>query len=241
MKRMTKWAALLLAGLLSIGVLASCGDTDVLDQPGDALEGKQTTDGSDDSSSPETNEDEDFEDNGDPAYRNLTPAEFVEALNTATDLKITVTMVSGSNSQLTKMLIRDGNLAADSYGDRIGTYYDMENSINYYLNGNIWSSAPANALNKWDYILSLCTSFAPYCFVAENYDAQKDGVYPVKAEAIQEYHGDVSAVIDDYSAFLKVKGSTYTVEASYGVGSAALTYVIVVQFADQELSLPNME
>ncbi|MBQ8288174.1 MAG: hypothetical protein IJX76_05310 [Clostridia bacterium] len=244
MTRMTKRLAILLAGLLMSSALASCDAAEEVQDALDDLKDLQnalTTTVRDNENAPSDENGEDAEDNGDPAYRDLTPAEFVNALNTATDLKITVTMVSGSNSQVTKTLIRDGNIACDAAGDRVTTYYDMENSVNYYLNGSIWTSASVDALGKWDYILSLCTNFAPYCFVAENYEAQKDGIYPVKAEAIQEHHGEGAASVATYSAFLKVKGSTYTVESTYGVGDSALTYVIVVQFADQALTLPNME
>lgn len=237
MKKITKWLSVLLAGLLLVFAVTSCGALDALDHLDDALKIDADLNGG--------NDDEDEIDSveGDPAYRNLTPAEFVEALNTATDLKITVTTKSGSSSQLTKTLIRDGNIACDGFGDQIGAYYDMENFVMYVLNGNHWNSSTTEVLCQWDSILKHCTNFAPYCFVAENYDLSEtdDGVYPVKEAAIREYHGEGASSVVEYSSVLKVKGSTYTVESTYKMSGVAMTYIIVVQFADQELSLPNME
>ena len=229
MKKMTKWIALLMAGLLLFASLIACES---------AYTGSDDDDDEDDEKSESSSK-----------YKNLSPEEVLEALLETDKFTVTYeeTYVNGDTDSRTVITImKNGNKMSfneKAQGDdqryEINQYADIEKSLVYLkeYDGADWS-VQSTEIDLEDLLEDNGIS-SPWLEdeAYGEYDDQNNR-YPINLVFMEDQFPDLEDVTMD--GYRTVKGSTYTFYVSVSDGEFTKTLTITVKFTADKITLPEV-
>ncbi|MBO5777956.1 MAG: hypothetical protein J6R82_00145 [Clostridia bacterium] len=226
MKKMTKWLALLLAGLMVSATLISC---------------ESAYTGSDD------DDDDEEESESSSKYKDLSPDDVADALLEAGKFTVSMEIHSGSEVENTvqqRTYIKNGNIlkyiykiTSSGYNAEQEAYADLENGLIYEQEDGVWASE-TEEVNLVDLLED--AMYSNLLLDDDNYleyDSETDR-YPLKESAIREELN----LSENSSAegYMTRNGSVYTFFFSVE-GSGAGNCTITVKFTADKLTLPEVE
>ena len=213
MKKMTKFLALVLAGLLSVSVLLACSDE----------------------SSSEDDEDEKEENTEFAEYEDLTPEEVWDALDTAEQVQITLSRFNGTQSTI----LKDGdNAKFDPNGAVI--YYDYQNGKEYIPNED-GSHSAQYLLYSWTELLdqevknNFFKSQGLAFFLEDDWYEDSGSLYSATEDTLSGIEMDCESI----SAYMKDKGTTYTFVCEMVVNGEEQTAKCKIEFKEVSVKLPS--
>lgn len=184
MKKLTKWLALLMAGLLVSASIAACGEVAV--------------DNSDDDDDEKEEESIDLSE-----YEDLAPEEVIEALEDAKEVKITIEIVE---QEVSVELLRDGN-AVKVTSDEITAYADVKKGIFYEEDDDGNWQTQEDSDYEWS---GLMTNFVENAeirfdlFAEDNYTVDGDR-YDIDEDLLADAYDGYEA-----SLYMKRNGTKYS-------------------------------
>lgn len=246
MKNMKKLLALLLAGVMLVGMTAC--------DSGDSEDGEKVVDKTTDSEDENTdggNEQQPADEDPYAAYENLSPAQVLEAFASAEEASCTHTRIvtdeeSQDKSYSQSVMKRDGDLAeeasrnSESYELDPSAYYDFGRNLHYWWTYSPYSAGwvEGNLDSDWKTMVETDEGFGDLeiFFVDENYVIEGDR-WTLKEEAGEGFWYD--AVLK--TAYMESSGTTYTFVLEYTDDGEFTRYEMLFEFADITVTLPDFD